>query len=476
MVFAVEEPEAFLHPSAQENLRDHLEQMGAASSVSLLVTTHSPFLVTKSPNGKVFCLAKDVDGRTRISNFASGDADHAPLVGGLLREETIESLLAAASVFPGGSQAVVLVEGDGDKRCLEHAAHLVGRPDLLDGLVIRPCGGTIRMIAQAVITKASTDLPIVIVVDNDDPGRHARSTLSGNTFGFNKKQILTYALVFDDDKALADKWQTFPVEAEDLFDPGLLDAFVEANGESILEGKQKRPDGAWHYDMGESAKQLLDGWVTAEAMPHQVKRWVDMLLRIRTTAALEVPEEAAAELVDSVGDAARGRDDLGAGGRVLVVVGQHDHARYLSDSAIVLTGAVDSGIEFTRVGFYSRAILPHVPLVLADHPNLQLSGETSAQLRATGKDVDRRLAEFVDRLIWENKDLAGTTARVLLLSGPESADTVVLPDQIKNTKQLSSKPVAWTIGPRVIPLDALTSGVSTTDDLDRRIETMGARK
>ena len=87
MVFAVEEPEAFLHPSAQENLRDHLEQMGAASSVSLLITTHSPFVVTKSPTGRVFCLAKDVDGRTRVSNSAPGDADHAPLIGGLLRED-----------------------------------------------------------------------------------------------------------------------------------------------------------------------------------------------------------------------------------------------------------------------------------------------------------------------------------------------------------------------------------------------------
>ena len=241
------------------------------------------------------------------------------------------------------------------------------------------------MIAQAVITKASTDLPIVIVVDNDEPGRDAKSTLSGRTFGFDKKQILTYSAVFDDDKALLDKWRSFPVEAEDLFDPGLLDAFVEANGESILQGKKKRPDGAWHYDMGESAKELLDLWVTSEATPHQVTRWVEMLLRIRTNVGLEIPTESASELVESAGDAPRAGGRPVASGQVLVIVGQHDHARYLSDGAIALTGAVDSGVEFTHVGFYSRAILPHVPLVLADHPNLQLSGTTSATTSGNGQ-------------------------------------------------------------------------------------------
>ena len=190
------------------------------------------------------------------------------------------------------------------------------------------------MIAQAVITKASTDLPIVIVVDNDEPGRGAKSTLIGKTFGFDKKQILTYATVFDDDKALLDRWRSFPVEAEDLFDPGLLDAFVEANGESILQGKKKRPDGAWHYDMGrvgEGAPRTL-GDVGSHAAPGQ--RWVEMLLRIRTNVGLEIPKESASELVESAGDAPRAGGQPVASGQVLVIVGQHDHARYLSDGAI----------------------------------------------------------------------------------------------------------------------------------------------
>lgn len=472
MVFAVEEPEAFLHPGAQEDLREHLEKVGAASSVSLLVTTHSPFLMTRSPAGKIFCLAKDVDGRTRVSGSAAGDADHAPLLGDLLREETIETLLKASSVFPDGSEAVVLVEGEGDKRCLELAAACIGRPDLLAGLVIRPAGGTIKLVAQAVITKAATELPIVVVVDNDEPGKLAKDKLVGNTFGFDKKQFLTYAVAFEDDDLKA-QWRSFDVEAEDLFSVSLMESFVAAHGQSILTGTKLRPDGAWHYDMNESAKELLDEWIHTEAKPDDLVRWVTMLLRIRQAAKLVVPDESVQELVATAAaaDVPEPSSQGDVEGRVLIVVGQHDHARYLSEGAIVLSDGVDTAAEFTHVGFYAKSILEHVPAVVADHPNLLLSGTTTEQLRETGKEADLRLAQFIDRVIWENRDLAGTSARVLLLSEPESDRTINLVQPIRNTKRLSNKPVAWTIGPRVVPLSALLAGVETTDELDRRIET-----
>lgn len=188
-----------------------------------------------------------------------GDADHAPLVGGLLRETTIESLLAASSAFPSDAQAVILVEGEGDLFCLKLATELVGRQDLLDGLVIRPTGGTVRMVAQAVITKAATDLPLLCLVDHDDAGRHVRDQLAGNTFGFSKKQIVSYVQLF------GNKWQDFPVEAEDMFEPSLIADFVAANGDTVLDGSKKRPDGAYHYDFGQSAKELLTTWLRERA-------------------------------------------------------------------------------------------------------------------------------------------------------------------------------------------------------------------
>lgn len=463
MVFAVEEPEAFLHPSAQEDLRDNLEALAAVTGVTLLVTTHSPFTVTRSSSGRIFCLAKDREGRTRLAESAPGDADHAPLVGGLLREATLESLLSSAAGLPAGTEAVVLLEGDGDRFCLELAARLVGRADLLKGLVLRPTGGTIKMITEAVVTKAAVALPVVIVVDNDDAGRKVRSDLCGNTFGFNKKRTITYAELFD-----GNQWGQFPVEAEDLFAPELIESFVEAHGSSIIDGSKKRPDGAFHYDFGQSAKEALSAWLLAHARAAHVTRWIEALLLIRTRAGMAIPDQSAEELVSAAPEPSPSTA-TGASGQVLIVSGPLDHARYLATGAMVLPSDHPLPHGVTHIGFYAKVIQPYVPAIVADHPNLLFTAETVEQLRSTEKPADSAVAALIADALWTENDLGGQSNRVLLLSAPGDAATVVLDQPVNNTKMISGRPVAWTLGPRVVPLGVLAASPPTTDDLDRAL-------
>ncbi|MGK2954704.1 MAG: ATP-dependent nuclease [Solirubrobacterales bacterium] len=474
MVFALEEPEAFLHPGAQENLRDHLEELAAAAGVSLLITTHSPFIVTRSANGRVFCLAKDKEGRTRVSESARGDTDHAPLVGGLLRETTIESLLAASSALPAGTEAVVLVEGDGDRFCLEHAATLVGRPDLLDGLAIVPTGGTIRLVAQAVITRAATDLPVVIVVDNDEPGREARSQLIGQKFGFAKEMVLTYAQLFEQ------KWLQEPVEAEDVFDPQLIEDFINASGPSVIAGSKKRPDGAFHYDFDHVAKESLNSWLLEKTKPEHVEKWIELLILIRHRAGLSVPGESAAEIIALASDSGDERGAHSAAmsedGDALIVTGQHDYARYQSTGAIVLDAEQQLPDSVTHVAFYNRAIQPVVAAILDDHPNRLFSPSTCDQLRSTGRATDAVVAKLIGEAIRTDSTMVGSSHRVLVLSESDGEETIVLPAPIKNTKQSRGRPVAWTVGPRVIPVRALAAAPSTTDELDVLIDHEGDRR
>lgn len=468
MVFALEEPEAFLHPGAQENLRDHLEELASAAGVSLLITTHSPFIVTNSPNGRVFCLAKDNEGRTRVSESARGDADHAPLVGGLLRETTIESLLAASSALPPDTDAVVLVEGDGDRFCLEHAAALVGRSDLLKGLAIRPTGGTIRLVAQAVITRAATELPIVIVVDNDEPGREARNQLIGRTFGFPKDVVITYAQLYEP------KWLQEPVEAEDVFDPQLIEDFVVAHGPSVISGSKKRPDGAFHYDFDQVAKESLNAWLIEKTKPEHVEKWIELLILIRQRAKLPVPEESAADIV-AVAVATDSDQRVGAleathVGDALIVTGQHDFARYQSTGAIVLDTNQQLVDSVTHVAFYNRAIQPVIAAILDDHPNRLFSPSTCEQLRSTDRPTDAVVAKLIEDAIRTDSTMVGSSHRVLVLSEPDAEETIVIPAPIKNTKESKGRPVAWTVGPRVVPVRALAAGPSTTDELDALID------
>ena len=467
MVFALEEPEAFLHPGAQEDLRDHLEELAEVAGISLLITTHSPFIVTCSPHGRVFCLAKDKTGRTRLSESATGDADHAPLVGGLLRETTIESLLAASSAFPPGTEAVVLVEGDGDRFCMEHAAVLVGRSDLLDGLALKPTGGTTRMVAQAVITNSATDLPIIVVVDNDEPGRDVRSRLVGNTFGFSRSQIITYAQLYED------TWHNEPIEAEDLFDPKLIEEFVAAYGQSVIAGSKKRPDGAFHFDFDQTAKESLSAWLRDNTRPEHVEKWVELLLLVRERAKLLVPEESAADIVSAAVSMSAAHAAVvftpSSMGDALIVTGQHDFARYQSSNAILVDDNPLLDDSVTHVAFYNRAIQPMIPAILDDHPNRLFSSETCEQLRATGKRTDELVADLIETALRTDSDLVGSSHRVLVLSDPEAPETIVLDAPIENTKQSRGRPIAWTVGPRLVPVHALAARPSTTDELDGMI-------
>jgi putative ATP-dependent endonuclease of OLD family len=466
MVFAVEEPEAFLHPASQEDLRDHLEQLAAAAGVTLLVTSHSPFIVTRSPIGRVFCLAKDRDGRTRLSQSAAGSSDHAPLIAGLLRAITLESLLKSVTEVPAGTRAVVLVEGEGDQFCFELAARVVGQENLLDGLCFRPTDGTIEMIAKAVIAKAALDLPIVVVTDNDEPGRKAKNTLVGNMFGFGKKQVVTYGAAF------GPQWEGFPVEAEDLFPPELIEGFVAEHGDAVVDGTKRRPDGAFHYDFGQAAKELLSSWLEQKTQPEHVVRWIDMLLQVRTRAGLTVPTETAAELVAAAPASPSPAGRTATKGQALIVSGRHDYARYQATSALILDSDQQLAGGVTHIGFYAKAIQPHVATILADHPNLLFNASTVEQLRATGKTTDERVAAIIEDAIRSSPDLMGQSHRVLLLSRVDDEATLVLDQPVMNTKTINGRPVAWTVGSKVVPTEALAKSPTTTDELDAALENL----
>jgi putative ATP-dependent endonuclease of OLD family len=104
MLFAVEEPESFLHPGAQEAVRDDLESLAERQDVTLLVTTHSPFVVSRDNQAQVIALSKDPSGRTVLSGTARGSEPQASLIGGLFRDaalpdilDRVSSVLAASS-------------------------------------------------------------------------------------------------------------------------------------------------------------------------------------------------------------------------------------------------------------------------------------------------------------------------------------------------------------------------------------------
>ena len=304
MLFAIEEPEAFLHPGAQERLREDLEQLAKRADVSLLVTTHSPFIVSRREEARVFALDKNTDGRTEVVASATGAQPQAGVLGGLFRDRLIVDVLDRAAAVPASARAVVVVEGDTDECYLRLAAERAGRPELIADLTFvqagtgiggEHAGGAALAAMQALVTKATAGVPVVAIFDNDEPGREAHRML--RLIGEKTKEwkdgrtLFTYRVVFPASSG------DFPFEAEDLWPNHLVEAFIAERGEDgVLKRKQVRPNpiGGWQYDLDPKVKGDFVEFLRQQTAAKDTALWVDLIGKIRSGLGLPDPVAPAA--------------------------------------------------------------------------------------------------------------------------------------------------------------------------------------
>ena len=281
MVFAVEEPEAFLHPSAQERQREDLESLAGRNDVSLLVTTHSPFLVSRHQEARIYAVTKDGEGRTSIESTAQGPEPQATLLGGLFRDRTVAHLLEQAASIPTDTTGVVIVEGETDASYFKTAARVADREELLSGIYVVPAGGASGAVMQAIILRQISGVPVVVLLDNDDIGKEAKKKLTKDFKFQNKSEVLGYHLLFDHGD--------FAYEAEDLWPDQLINGFIHRRGDQVREGLKVRPDGQTHYDIRFEFKGELAQYVDEQAQPADCERWIDLLELLRSKTKLPPP-------------------------------------------------------------------------------------------------------------------------------------------------------------------------------------------
>jgi hypothetical protein len=264
----IEAPEAFLHPAAQETVARLLVDLAVETDAPVLVTTSSPFAVPRVAEATVVSLARDASGRTGLVGSARGDETQARLLGGLLRDNGLAAVLDRVGEVAPGTRGVLIVEGGTDEAYLRIAAARLGRARSLEGIVIRPAGGAMAAALAAVILRAETDVPLLVLLDHDDPGRRARDTLVSR-FRFDRsREVLTYADVFHGGP--------LGVEAETLFDIGLVRRFVRERGPSAARGERVLHT-LEHVDLTSSGKSAFVGWLEAHADPEHLGRWEDLL-------------------------------------------------------------------------------------------------------------------------------------------------------------------------------------------------------
>jgi len=123
-VIIVEEPESFLHPSAQAEFGRVLQDLAEEFRVQVLVTTHSPYLLNlKEPSSNILLRRHSAYRQLRETERVdtSGDNWMAPF--GQALGLDAEEFKPWKTMLLVDSDAILLVEGDTDKEYFEMLRH-----------------------------------------------------------------------------------------------------------------------------------------------------------------------------------------------------------------------------------------------------------------------------------------------------------------------------------------------------------------
>lgn len=275
IVFALEEPEAFLHPAAQQALRDDLEQLAERDDVTLLVTSHSPYIVSRSSNAQVAALDKGADdGISRLVGSALGNVEHAEVLAGLFVDTVVPELLDRYHSVPPECALLLVVEGDTDRQFIELAAEALGRTKELATLSIVACKGAHSAVAQAVLLNAEASQPVLALFDSDAEGRSARD-LMVKRFNFKKQMVLEYRTFVGGHQDAESEW---------MFPASLMQRFVDEAGEDLVLKSKSKLGGEYRYDFTPRGKQDFPVWLSRNAKPKDYARWAALLDEVASRA------------------------------------------------------------------------------------------------------------------------------------------------------------------------------------------------
>ncbi len=180
--FAIEEPEAHLHPHLQRMvyrnyLRQRLderegEQEEKAPNISYLLTTHSPHIVSVAPIRSLLVLRKDSDNSTIGISTAELSLSEP-------EREDLERYLDVSRAEALFARGIILVEGDAERFLIPVLAKRAGYD--LDALGITVCcvSGTNFEPYLKLFGPKGLDIPLSVVTDND-PKNGETPTLGEN--------------------------------------------------------------------------------------------------------------------------------------------------------------------------------------------------------------------------------------------------------------------------------------------------------
>jgi len=197
IIFGFEEPETFLHPSAQDNLFDKLNSL-TENGYQVITSTHSPTIVGNTKRYDIIHIAKPNNTYTVNQNAIDYKALAIDL--GIKPDNTFTPLFST-------SRLLFLVEGIDDTKAMHHKATLYKQAGLIpftfeelniNIIPIGGCGGVKHWVNLDLFTKLQK--PFFIFLDSDKEDAAAASPnatslanyglASGIDFMITKKRLL----------------------------------------------------------------------------------------------------------------------------------------------------------------------------------------------------------------------------------------------------------------------------------------------
>lgn len=119
-VLVIEEPESFLHPSAQAEFGRILQDLSSEFGVQVISTTHSPYMLSKDkPVSNILLERKMFRGHFRGSQQLETDGDKWMEPFSLILGLSTEEFRPWKELFFGNNESTLLVEGVTDKEYFE---------------------------------------------------------------------------------------------------------------------------------------------------------------------------------------------------------------------------------------------------------------------------------------------------------------------------------------------------------------------
>jgi putative ATP-dependent endonuclease of OLD family len=119
-ILVIEEPECFLHPSAQAEFGKMLQDLAEEFSVQILTTTHSPYMLSlNNPASNILLRRRLEKGRLSSTEKVETDGDNWMEPFGLALGIDNSAFSNWRHVLFKSSKQIILVEGETDKKYLE---------------------------------------------------------------------------------------------------------------------------------------------------------------------------------------------------------------------------------------------------------------------------------------------------------------------------------------------------------------------